>query len=383
MPDLVDRVRDLVPLLRANAARCAADRRVPRENLDALRETGIFHVALPRRFGGVGCDVRTKLAALTEVARGCGSTAWVTAIYLDSVFLLAKLPDDVQDEVFADRLAFHCTTLALPGRAVPVDGGYSVSGRWPFNSGCLDASYLFQPAVVEGGAPTHFVIPARDLVIEDDWRVSGMEGTGSNTVSGQDVFVPHRHAVPTALLLDQDHRGERHPDSPVHRHPALTYLLTSAVAAFLGMAEAAYELYLERLPRRGPIAYTGHTHHRDAAITHHQVAETRLKIDSARLLADRAAALLDERIAAGVPCGVEDKAEVWGRVAYATRLCTEAVETLRLTSGASGIATALPIQRIARDVQALATHAIMTPTTGIEHHGRALCGVEPSTPLLL
>ncbi|MEU4742596.1 acyl-CoA dehydrogenase family protein [Actinosynnema sp. NPDC023658] len=382
MSDIFDRVRGLVPLLRANAERCTAERRVPRENLDALRGTGLFRAALPRHLGGLECDVRTKLAALTEVARGCGSTAWVATIYLDSVFLFAKFPDEVQEEVFADPTSFHCATLAVPGRAVPVDGGYSVTGRWPFNSGCLDASYLLQPAVVEGGGPAHFIIPARELTIEDDWYVSGMEGTGSNTVSGRDVFVPHRHVLQVAQLLDQDHRSERNAASPYYRHPPLPYLLTSAVGSFLGMAEAAYGLFLERLPDRGPIAYTGHARHRDAATTHHQVAEARLKIDSARLLADQAAALLDERVATGVPTDVHDRARVWGQVAYAAKLCVEAVEALRLGSGASGIATKLPLHRIARDVQALATHAIMVPTTGIEHYGRALCGVEPSTPLL-
>ncbi|MFT7837909.1 acyl-CoA dehydrogenase family protein [Saccharothrix sp. BKS2] len=383
MPDLVDRVRALVPLLRSNAARCTAERRVPRENLDALRGTGLFRAALPRRLGGLELDVRTKLAALTEVARGCGSTAWVATIYLDSVFLLAKFPDEVQEEVFADPEAFHCATLAVPGRAVVVDGGYSVSGRWPFNSGCLDASYLLQPAVVEGCGPAHFAIPARDLTVEDDWHVSGMEGTGSNTVSGRDVFVPHRHAIPSARLLDQEHRSERNADSPFFRHPPLPYLVTSAAASFLGLAEAAYEFYLDRLPRRGPVAYTGHAHHRDAAITHHQVAESRLKVDAARLLAEQAADLLDERVATGAGCDRQDRARVWGQVAYATRLCAEAVEALRLGSGASGISTAFPLHRIARDVQALATHAVLIPTTGIEHYGRALCGVEPGTPLLL
>ncbi|MEU4805809.1 acyl-CoA dehydrogenase family protein [Actinosynnema sp. NPDC023587] len=382
MPDLVDRVRALVPLLRANAARCTEDRRVPRENLDALREAGLYRAGLPRHFGGLESDMRTKFAALVEVARGCGSTAWVSTIYTDAVFLLAKFPDEVQEEVYADPEAFHCATLALPGRAVPVDGGYAVSGRWPFNSGCLDASYLLQPAVVEGGELTHFLLSAPDVTIEDDWYVSGMEGTGSNTVSGQDVFVPHRHAIPTMRLLDQTHRSERNADSPVFRHPPLPYLLTSGVASFVGMAETAYELYLARLPRRGQVAYTGYAHHRDAPITHHQVAETRFKIDSARLLAEQAADLLDERIAAGVLCDEEDRARVWGLAGYASRLCTEAVEVLRLASGASGIATKNPIHQISRDVQALATHAIMVPTTGIEHYGRALCGVAPSTPLL-
>ncbi|MEU5695058.1 acyl-CoA dehydrogenase family protein [Actinosynnema sp. NPDC020468] len=382
MPDLVDRVRAVVPLLRANAARCTAERRVPRENLDALRATGLFRVALPRHLGGVECDVRTKLAALVEVARGCGSTAWVSTIYLDCVFLCTKFPDEVQREVFADPEAFHCATLALPGRAVAVEGGYRVSGRWPFNSGCLGATYLLHPAVVEGGEPTLFLLSARDVTIEDDWHVSGLEGTGSNTVSAREVFVPHRHAIRSADLLDPDHRSERNAAEGYPRYPALSYLITSAAGTFLGLAETAYELYLERLPRRGPVAFTGYAHHRDAAITHHHVAESRLKIDAARLLADQAAGLLDERVAADALCDPADRSRIWGQVAYTAQLCAEAVETLRRASGASGIATTFPLFQVARDIQALTTHATLTPPTGIEHYGRALCGLEPSTPLL-
>ncbi|CCH30257.1 acyl-CoA dehydrogenase family protein [Actinosynnema sp. NPDC047251] len=382
MPDLVDRVRAVVPLLRSNARRCTEERRVPRENLDALRETGVYRAGLPRHLGGLECDMRTKLAALAEIGRGCGSTSWVSAIYTDAAFLLTKFPDDVQEEVFADAEAFFCATLAVPGRAVAVDGGYSVSGRWPFSSGCRQAARMLQPAVVEGGELAHFLIPAGDLTIEDDWYVSGMEGTGSNTVSGQDVFIPHRFAIPTTTLLDQRHHSERNAGSPFFRHPPLPYLLTSAVATFLGMAEAAHEFAMERLPRRGQVAYTGYAHHRDAATTHHQVAETRMKIDAARLLADQVAALMDDRVATGVLTDQVDRARIWGHVGYASRLCTEAVEVLRLGSGASGIATKHPIHQISRDIQALATHAIMVPTTGIEHYGRALCGVDPSTPLL-
>ncbi|MEV0674880.1 acyl-CoA dehydrogenase family protein [Actinosynnema sp. NPDC050436] len=382
MADLIERVRALVPALRANATRCTAEHRVPLENLEALRETGLYRAGLPLHAGGTACDLRTKFDALVEVARGCGSTAWVSAIYTDVGFLLTKFPDDVQDEVYADPDAFHCGTLALPGRAVAVDGGYLVSGRWPFNSGCLDASFLVQPALVEGGELTHFVFPRGALTIEDDWHVSGLEGTGSHSVSGQDVFVADRCAIPTARLLDQEHRSARNADSSYHRHPPITYLLTSAVAPFVGMAEHAYEFYLERLPDRGQVAYTGYSHHRDAAITHLHVAEARMKIDSARLLAERACSLLDERVAAGAVSGPEVLAEVWGLTVYASKLSTEAVELLRLASGASGIATRFPLHQVSRDINALATHALMVPSTGMEHYGRSLCGVEPTTMLL-
>ncbi|WP_018684803.1 acyl-CoA dehydrogenase family protein [Actinokineospora enzanensis] len=382
--ELVRRAADLVPLLRTNAERCARERRVPAENLKALREAGLATIALPRAFGGAESDIRTKLAAYIEVARGCGSTAWVSTIYTDTVFLLSLFPDEVQDEVFADPEAFHCATLIPAGRAVRTDGGYLVSGRWPFNSGCLDATWCVQPAVLAGDEPEvmHFVIPTRELSVEDDWFVSGLQGSGSNTMCGTDIFVPTVKALSMARVLSQNPASARNAESGLYHAPLLPYLLTSAAGSLIGMAKHAYELHVDRLPERGPIAYTGYPSHREAPITHQVTAEARMKIDAAEALSYQAAALMQDRRETGAPYGPEDKPRVWGLISYAVRLCTEAVEMLRNAAGATGIGERMPIQQVARDVQALSTHASMLPNTGIEHYGRALCGLPPTTPLL-
>ncbi|SDC93242.1 acyl-CoA dehydrogenase family protein [Actinokineospora iranica] len=384
--ELVHRAASLVPLLRSNAQRCAEARRVPAENLEALREAGLFRLMLPRHFGGYESTMRTKMAVLAEIARGCASTAWVATLYYDATFLLSLFPDSVQDEVFADPVTLHSATLVPTGRAVRVNGGYLVSGRWPFNSGCLDATYAVQPGMIENSdgpaEMAHFVIPYTELTVADDWHVSGMAGTGSNTVTGENIFVPNERAALASRVMFGAHLSERNAHSALYRVPLVPYVLTSCPPAFLGMAAAAYELFMARLPERGPIAYTGYTHFRDAPITHHQVAGAKLTIEAADHFAYQAADLVDQRARTGTPYGPQDKPRVWGLVSHATKLYMEAIETLRLASGATAINEAMPIQLVARNAQALATHALMLPTTGVEHYGRALCGLEPSTPLL-
>jgi 3-hydroxy-9,10-secoandrosta-1,3,5(10)-triene-9,17-dione monooxygenase len=384
--ELVRRAAALVPLLRANAQRCHRERRIPQENLDAIRDAGLFKLTLPRRFGGYEVDMRTKVAVLGEIARGCGSTAWVTTLYDDAMFLVSLFPDAVQDEVFADPDVHVTATLIPAGRAVRQGDGYSVSGRWPFNSGCLDATYVVEPAIVENdtGIPevALFLMPYADLTIEDDWYVSGLRGTGSNTVSGQGVYVPPERVLNLADVKAGKHQSHANADSRLYRTAAIPYILTSGGATFPGLAHAALELFLERLPARGPVAYTFYGQRAEAPITHHQVAEATMKIKAADHLTYEAADLVDHKAVTGEPYGPEDGPLVWGLIAFASKLYMEAIEILRGASGASGINENVPIQLVSQDALALATHAVMIPSTGIEHYGRALCGLEPFTPFL-
>ncbi|NMH90768.1 acyl-CoA dehydrogenase [Pseudonocardia bannensis] len=384
--ELVQRAADLVPLLRANARRCHEERRVPKENLQALKEAGLLQLTRPRRYGGFEIDTRTKVQVLGELARGCGSTAWVTTLYEDAAFIVSLFPDQVQDEVFADP-DVKCTATLIPtATAVRQGDGFSVSGRWPFNSGCLDAQWVAEPAVVElePGQPEvcMFLMPYSELTIEDDWYVSGLRGTGSNTVRGENVHVPEQRMLRMAEAKEGIYRSEINKNSPLYRIPAIPYILTSGGSTFPGLAKAAMELFLERLPTRGPIAYTGYLQRSDAAVTHHQVAEAAMKIRAGDHLMLEAADIVDRHAASGEPYGPEERPLLWGMVSYSNRLFAEAVEILRGASGATGIHESQAIQLVARDAQALATHAVMMPTTGIEHYGRALCGLEPDTPFL-
>jgi alkylation response protein AidB-like acyl-CoA dehydrogenase len=138
------------------------------------------------------------------------------------------------------------------------------------------------------------------------------------------------------------------------------------------------EAFFERLPGRG-ITYTTYTNKAEAPVTHLQLGEASLKIESSDAHVRRAAALLDQH--SGGPMSMESRVKARAHIAYATGLAREAVDMLFYASGASSIQSEVPIQRFQRDIQALANHAIMHPQTSFELYGRVLCGLPPNSPL--
>jgi alkylation response protein AidB-like acyl-CoA dehydrogenase len=154
-------------------------------------------------------------------------------------------------------------------------------------------------------------------------------------------------------------------------------LTVNAGGTPLGMAQGAIETFRARLPGRG-IAYTFYTNKSEAAVTHLQVADAVLTLDSADAHVRKASALLDR---SNGRMSVDARVRSRAHIAYAMGLARQAVDTLFYASGASSIQTHVPIQRFQRDVQALANHAIMHTQTALELYGRVLCGLPPNTPI--
>ena len=378
---LVARTAALVPMLRARAADTEAARRVSAASLDALSDAGVFRMMAPKRHGGTETDFQTQSDVLATIARGCPSTSWVATIYSAMAWVAGVFPDQAQDEVFAGRDPRISGVFSPTGTAVPRDAGFVVNGRWPFNTGCRGCEWTVIVAVLGAGSdamPMCLLVRSRELTIVDDWYASGMSGTGSNTVVAENVYVPSHRALPLPHMVEANYPARHNTDNPYFNLPLAAVLVVNAGGTPIGIARGAFETFMERLPGRG-IAYTTYTNKSEAPITHLQVGEAALKIDSAVDHVRRAAALIDQpRV---TPMTKEARVASRVHVAYATGLAREAVDTLFYASGASSIQAQVPIQRFQRDMQGLANHAIMHAPTAMELYGRVLCGLEPNTPL--
>jgi 3-hydroxy-9,10-secoandrosta-1,3,5(10)-triene-9,17-dione monooxygenase len=377
---LVERAAGLVPVLRERAAAAEKARRVPAENLEALSAAGIFRMMAPKKYGGEEATFQTQCDVLAEIARGCPSTSWVATIFSAMVWLASGFSDQAQEEVLSDDPRIS-GVFSPTGTAVPRDGGFIVTGRWPFNTGCHGARWTVLNAVVPAdgrpGLPMCVLVPSPELTILDDWYASGMTATGSNTIVAEQVFVPAYRALPLPELVEAKYAGNRHnAGNPYFNYPIASVLVVNAGGTPLGIARGALEAFFERLPGRG-IAYTTYGNKSEAAVTHLQVGEAALKIESADGHVRRAAALMDQN--PGVPMTKDARVRCRAHIGYATGLAREAVDTLFNASGASAIQTSVPIQRLQRDMQALANHAIMHAQTATELYGRVLCGLEPNT----
>jgi alkylation response protein AidB-like acyl-CoA dehydrogenase len=380
--NLVERTAALVPMLRQHAATAEKERRVPLETLVALDQAGVFRMMAPKKFGGDEASFETQCRVLAEIGRGCPSTSWVATIYSAMVWAASAFPDQAQDEVFAGGVPRIAGVFSPTGTAVRKDDGFIVNGRWPYNTGCHGAQWTVVVALAtrDGGDPVPYciLVPSRELTILDDWYASGMAGTGSNTVVAEGVFVPAHRALPLPDMVDGRYPERRNSGNPYFNYPLAQVLVVNGGGTPLGIARGALEAFFDRLPGRG-IMYTTYMDKSAAPVTHLQVGEASLKIDSAAAHVQRATAMLDGL--QGGALTLQDRVRSRAHIGYATGLAREAVDLLFYASGASSIQSHVPMQRFQRDMQALANHAIMHAPTAIELYGRVLCGLEPNTPL--
>jgi alkylation response protein AidB-like acyl-CoA dehydrogenase len=218
-----------------------------------------------------------------------------------------------------------------------------------------------------------------ELTILDDWYASGMAGTGSNTVVAEDVFVPTHRSVLLPEMVEGRYPERHNSDNPYANYPLVPVLIVNAGGTPVGTARGALDAFMERLPGR-PITFTNYTSQSDAPVTHLQLGEAALKIESADAHVHRACEILDGH--PGGAMSLEARIKCRAHISYSTGLSREVVDTLFFASGASAIQPHVPIQRFQRDIQALSNHAIMSPSTTTELYGRFLCGLEPNTTLV-
>ena len=379
--NVLDRTRALVPQLRESALATEQARRVLPETFDALSAAGIFRMTAPKKFGGEEVSFQTQCDVLAEVARGCPSSSWVATILSAMSWLAGTYPDEAQAEIFADGDPRISGVFSPTGTAVPKDGGFVVNGKWGFNTGGQGSNWTVLNTILQDGSglPLCVIARTRELDRLDDWNASGMAGTGSHTVVANSVFVPSHRAVPLPNLVEGKGAPNRHNASnPYFSLPLAPVLIVNGGGTPLGTARGAFDTFMERLPGR-PIAYTNYTNRAEAAVTHLQVGEASLLLDSCDAHVRLACALLDGPGATRL--SVLDRVRSRAHITHATGLARQTVDILFNASGASSIQPHVPIQRFQRDIQALANHAVMHTQTGTELYGRVLCGLEPNTPL--
>jgi alkylation response protein AidB-like acyl-CoA dehydrogenase len=374
---LIQRATNLVPMLRERAEAAERARRVSDDTFDALAGAGIFRMTAPKKYGGDEADFQTQCDVLAEIGRGCASTSWVATILSAMSWLAGTFPDEAQDEIFDGGDPRISGVFSPTGTATPADGGIVLNGRWGFNTGGHGSRWTVVNAVSPEGMPTCVLVRSNELRRLDDWHASGMAATGSSTVLADNVFVPSRRTMPLPAMLEGQYPPRHNAANPYFNYPLAPVLVVNGGGTALGAARGALELFHQRLPGR-PITYTNYEKQSEAAVTHLQVGEATLKLDSADAHVRLACRLMDER-----PGAMTRDARIASRahISYSTGLAREVVDQLFFASGASVIQSHIPMQRIHRDVQALANHAIMHPQTAIELYGRVLCGLEPNTPL--
>lgn len=377
--DVLGRVRELAPLLQKNAAASEAERRVSEDTIAALKDAGVFRLAVPRRYGGLETDLRTMLEVSAAIAEADGGPSWVTTLSNINAWATSLANPKTQDEVWADGPdAILAGVLAPSGTARKVPGGYQVSGSWAYSSASLHAEWAAggvhlvndDHQILDQGLVN---IPKADYRIEDTWYVAGMRSSGSNTIIVDDVFVPEHRYTSMMPMITGGYLAE-HPDSPLYRSALAPMLVMVLVGPQLGFGRAALDLVIRKGATK-QLAYTTFEHNRDSVAFQLLVAEAATKVETAHLHAFRAAEDIMRYAQAGEFPDIVARARIRADSAVALRSINEAINTLLNANGAGSFAEVNALQRIWRDSNVAARHAVMLPQVSMESYGKALLGI--------
>ena len=385
--ELIDRARALGPLLAKNTLASEQDRRAHRDNIDAIRDAGLFRLMVPKRFGGHQASIRTHLEVTAALAESCAGTAWVAALTNVCAWFVGLYPRQAQEEVFGANPDARVAGVFTPSNnSQRVDGGLIVSGKWFWSSGSLHADWV-TVGVMEHDRNGAYVgqylalLPRSEITIEDTWFTVGMRASGSNCVVAKDVFVPNHRLLDIPAALNGDYPTE-FKDEPEYRGPFMPVAALVLVGAQLGIGRAALKYVMEKAPQRN-IAYTTFEKQTSSVMFQAHIAEASLKIDTAHLHAFRAAADIDDAAQRGEKLDYLTRARVRADAGVVVTCITDAINILVSAHGAGTFAESSPLQRMWRDSNTAARHAIVLPSVGIEVYGKALLGVENTvTPLV-
>jgi 3-hydroxy-9,10-secoandrosta-1,3,5(10)-triene-9,17-dione monooxygenase len=364
-------------------------RHLPDDLMKALKESGLLRVLQPSHWGGYEMDLGTFVRVATEIAKGDTSTGWVYCILGIHNFWIGYVEPQLQHEIWGkDSNVVMADSFAPMGKVQQVSGGYRLSGRWSFLSGLWCSDWVAvgaQVAPEPGGKPewTMCFVPKADYRVDDQWHVVGMQGTDSNTIVVENVFVP-QHRV---FWLE---RSERTGEAPGHKlNPGSLYRLPfvptlglSLVPAAVGSARAAVTHFQQWIETRVPVYTASGAPQKEMTSAQMALAEASTTLDAVEGLMLRCAEELmtlceqERRLLTE-----QERARYYAWRGYMVRQATRVVDRLFELSGGHALYLRHPLQRIWRDVHAVSQHLGLNFEFAMEGYGRTLVGL-PSGSLL-
>ncbi|HET9501567.1 MAG TPA: flavin-dependent monooxygenase [Marmoricola sp.] len=371
---VLDGVRDLLPALRERADEAERLRVVPEASIKELEETGFFRMLQPRRYDGLEGDPVDFYTAVRQIASACGSTGWVSSVLGVHPWQVALFDDTAQQAVWGEDSTVRLSSSYAPtGKAKAVDGGYQLSGKWSFSSGCDHATWVLLGGLVfsdEGNVVDFktFLVPREHYQVIDVWNVVGLRGTGSNDILVEDVFVAEEFTLSMSQTGQCKGPGQEVNTAELYKLPFHSIFTTTICTPIIGMASGAYAEHVEMQQKRVRAAYLGEKASLDpfAAV---RIARAGSEIDAAWALAmnnirdEQACVARGEQIPLGLRLKVR-RDQVLG-----TQRAIDAIDALFEASGGRALAEGTHLQRAWRDAHAGRVHAANDPERALQMYG--------------
>ena len=349
--DILARTRALIPKLRERAPQGERERRLPKETVAEMQAAGLFKVLQPKRWGGYELDILTYFETQMALGEGDMSVAWVYGVVGVHPWFVALLDDRAAKDIWGkDVSTLICSSLMPSGVPKPADGGFRISGRWKYASGCEHCEWAFLGGAVEGAPDDRrvFVVPQSDYEIVDTWHVPGLKGTGSHDIVIKDAFVPEYRTQKYSDNFRGYGPGLALNTSPLYRLPVGQVfprgVSTGAIGALQGMLDAYLDYGKKRVGRS-----TG-TPASEDAVVQLLCAEIAVAIDEMKTMLHRNFRALEAYAARGEMPPLKQRVEYKFHNAVVAERCSLLASRLFKAAGTAGIAAELPFGRILSDI---------------------------------
>jgi alkylation response protein AidB-like acyl-CoA dehydrogenase len=380
--NLVAAARDMTKEIRERADEIEAARRLPRDLSERFAAAGFYRTCVPEVYGGLELPPAETMRGIEAIAEADGSCGWCIFIAATSGTVLAMLPPDSAREIFDRPEVLLGGVFAPRGKAVAVDGGFRVNGRWQWGSGTQNADWVMggcqvirddQPELMRNGTPRSrmMIAPAAEIEFFDTWHVSGLCGTGSTDFAMNDLLVPESRAVGIGV----DGPLER----PLYAFPQFGLLAMGIAAVSMGLARAAIDALVEIAGAKTPQGSSRPLAARPSTQSDVSRAEALLRSSRSFYYETIEGAYEAARQHGGID--EEHRRDIRLATTHATRTCATAVDLMYELGGGTSVYRSSPLQRIFRDVHVATQHMMVSPST-LELTGRLFLGLETDTSLL-
>jgi alkylation response protein AidB-like acyl-CoA dehydrogenase len=376
----VEAARNLAPQVRKLRREIETERNLPAALVEAMTAAGFLQLWRCRALSGPELDFPGFLQVVEELARADGSVGWCATVTTVWTRLSGTIGEGAGREIFGDnsRLA---GSVNPTGRAVAVPGGFRVSGRWSYGSFIAHSHWTVGNSIVHNGdAPRRdaqgapdirfMIFPTAEVEIIDNWRVSGLRGTGSCDFQVVDLFVPEEHAV-SAFAVEPVQPGA------LYRMPPITLFAAAPPCVSVGIARAAIDAFTELAEGKTPMGASSRL--REKPMTQADLGRAEALLRSGRaFLIEAIEEIWQEAEAGGVP-SLRQRAIARLAAAKAAEASAQAVDLLYNAAGGTALFENNSIERCFRDVHATTQH-IGTQAVNYELAGCVLLGLDPGTP---
>ncbi|HUZ71545.1 MAG TPA: acyl-CoA dehydrogenase family protein [Stellaceae bacterium] len=378
--DYLERVQALAPLIVQSADAIERERRLPAALVAGLKEADFFRMLLPRPFGGGEIDPVTFVRVIEAVAKLDASTAWILGQTAVTAMVAARLEPDAAWQIWRDPGAVLAWGPSTDSRAVPVAGGYRVSGTFAFASGCRHATWLGgdctlaapdgTPLRTADGKPEQrrVLFPASLAVMRDLWNVVGLKGTASDGYTVTDLFVPD--ALTVTRIDDPAALRYR---SRLYAMSAYSMFACGFAMLALGVTRSLVDAFVELAQEKTPRGYRSRL--RDDAMTQAELGYAEARLRAARIYLMGTLAEAWDEAGSGVGVSLASRMAMRLAATYAIRQGKAVADTIFDAAGTTAIFVSNAFERRFRDIHTVAQQ-LQGRTAHYRTVGQYLLGLE-------